>query len=325
MILQATKRGTSVTSRLLTFARQSELRGELIDVAQFLFEMSKLLAHTLGDDIVVQVETASDLPPLHTDRAQLETVLINFGTNSRDAMPNGGELALTARSLWITDRSDVKVRPGQYVRITVADNGIGMNAATLARISEPFFTTKDVGRGTGLGLAMARGFAEQSGGALVINSSVGSGTSVHLWLPCAEAAPSRQTSLQPDLARLRALRILVVDDDPLVLDVLSAQLREFGHTVSAASDGFDALNQIALSGTFDLLITDFSMQKMNGIALIHEAKERLPGLCSILLTGYMDNDAIQNLGSVLNTSVTIMRKPVSSLELATSIAKLLPS
>ena len=327
MIHQATKRGASVTARLLTFARQSELRSELIDVALFLSEMRKLFVHTLRDDIVVQVEATTDLPPLQADRAQLETVLINFATNSRDAMPKGGELTLTARSVWITDKSshDVKLRPGQYVQITIADNGIGMNAATLARASEPFFTTKGVGRGTGLGLAMARGFAEQSGGALIIDSRVGFGTSVHLWLPCVAGPASSQTHQQPDPIRSRALRILVVDDNSLVLEVLCAQLREFGHTVAAASDGLEALNKITISDTFDLLITDFAMQKMNGVALIHEAQACVPELCSILLTGYMDNDAIQNWGLGPNRKVIVMRKPVSSLELATGIAKLLPN
>jgi CheY-like chemotaxis protein len=274
----------------------------------------------------VRVETETDLRPLHADRAQLETVLINLGTNSRDAMPSGGTLDLNDRNVQLIDSepSEVALPPGNYVRITVTDNGSGMNAATLARASEPFFTTKGVGRGTGLGLAMARGFAEQSGGALVIDSRIGSGTSVHLWLPCTELTASTRTPRQTGESPSRALRILVVDDDPLVLEVLSAQLRDLGHTVATASDGVDALDQIAVGSTLDLLITDFSMQKMNGVALIREAQARLPGLCSILLTGYMDNDAIQNWSSALNTRVNTMHKPVSGIELAMAIAKLPP-
>ncbi len=184
----AAERGAAITRRLLLFARRADLSAEPIDVAGLLTELSEVLAHTLGSAVAVVVEDACDVPPLLADKSQLETVLVNLATNARDAMPDGGRLTLSAGVEQVgPDASHpASLSPGRYVRLAVRDTGTGMDPATLARVTEPFFTTKPAGKGTGLGLAMARGFAEQSGGALAIDSAPGRGTTVALWLPQAE-------------------------------------------------------------------------------------------------------------------------------------------
>ena len=190
MITEAATRGSATCRRLLSFARKTELQAAPVRAAALLDGLREILAHTLGAGIAVRVEAAEDLPALLADRGELETVLVNLAANARDAMPEGGTIALRAEAeqvaAGIPHRHDLL--PGAYVRIAVADTGHGMDAATLARAAEPFFTTKPIGKGTGLGLAMARGFAEQSGGRFAIESRPGAGTTVTLWLPVAAGA-----------------------------------------------------------------------------------------------------------------------------------------
>ena len=192
MILGAAERGTTITRRLLAFSRRGELRAEPVDTGTLLGSLREILAHTIGPAVEVRVEVAADLPPLLADRGQLETVLVNLATNARDAMDGAGTLLLAAEAETLREDDGVGrpvgLKPGSYVRLSVSDTGAGMDAATLARASEPFFTTKPAGQGTGLGLAMARGFAEQSGGGLQIESAPGHGTTVRLWLPVAKEA-----------------------------------------------------------------------------------------------------------------------------------------
>jgi len=186
-------RGANITGRLLSLSRRVELHRAPINPAPLLSGMAEILSHTLDANIAISVDARLDLPPLLADRGQLETVLINLATNARDAMPGGGTLQLSAtldRGMGRSGhgRESEAAAPYGYILIGVSDTGEGMDAATLARASEPFFTTKAAGCGTGLGLAMALGFANQSGGALQINSVLGEGTTVRLWLPCADAA-----------------------------------------------------------------------------------------------------------------------------------------
>ncbi len=186
-ILAAAERGLAITRRLLVFSRRGDLRAEPVDIAVLLHGLADLLVHTLGSGVAVRVEAASGLPMLLADKGQLETVLINLATNARDAMAGQGSLTLTATAEIAADGADRTLmgvlRPGRYIRLSVADTGSGMDADTLERALEPFFTTKPVGQGTGLGLPMAQGFAEQSGGGLHISSAPGQGTTVSLWLP----------------------------------------------------------------------------------------------------------------------------------------------
>ena len=191
MIVDAAGRGAAITRRLLAFARQSDLWSEPIEPQSLLSGMQEILAHTIGSGIVVRVEVAADLPRLFADKGQLETVLVNLATNARDAMPGGGTLVLSAREEAVGDDGGpgalIALEAGRYVCLAVSDTGSGMAPEVLARASEPFFTTKPIGQGTGLGLAMARGFSEQSGGGLQIESVLGRGTTVTLWFPARSA------------------------------------------------------------------------------------------------------------------------------------------
>ena len=200
MSTDAAERGAAITGRLLAFSRRGELRATPIAPRPLLENLSEILTATLGADIEVRIESAEDISPLLADKAQLETVLVNLAVNARDAMPAGGALTVSARPERVVDArsSPAGLNPGGYVCIELTDTGAGMNEVTLARASEPFFTTKSAGQGTGLGLAMARGFAEQSGGGFAIRSKLGQGTTVTLWFPTAGAAFDRRA--QPDEA-----------------------------------------------------------------------------------------------------------------------------
>jgi PAS domain S-box-containing protein len=283
-IENAVKRGASISERLLAFARRSNLRAAPLDVAALLDDLARLLAQTLGVSVTIRIEVEASLPLMMADKGTLETVIVNLATNARDAMPSGGVLTLSATRLVVTraDRGRNGLSPGRYVRITAADNGEGMSEATLARATDPFFTTKPLDRGTGLGLSMAKGFAEQSGGDLEITSSLGHGTSVSIILPVAET--KGDASGEPTRSPERP-RILLVDDDSLVRGTLQQLLELSDYRVVSAADGEEAIAAFEAEGA-DLLLTDLAMPGMNGVTLIAKLQEQLPGLPAILMTGY---------------------------------------
>jgi CheY-like chemotaxis protein len=315
---EAGERGASITRRLLGFARRAELRAEPVDIAGLLASLSEILRHTLGAGITIEVVAAEGLQPAFVDRGQLETVVINLATNARDAMPTGGHLRLVAEaaSVPMDEPPDgVGLEPGDYVRLTVADTGAGMDAATLARAVEPFFTTKGPGEGTGLGLSMAKGMAEQSGGALGITSARGKGTRVTMWLPVADPATAvRDDMTGPGVGQSaltsRARRLLLVDDQQHVRDVLSAQFRDAGFDVVVAASGQEAIALLHTHSDFDALVTDLSMPETDGLAVIKAAHARFPRLPAILLTGYAGDDAALALTGAIAGEFVLLRKPV---------------
>ncbi|TPG47307.1 response regulator [Roseomonas nepalensis] len=286
--------------------------------------LREVLAHTLGAGVETVVAVTAGLPPLLADRGQLETVLVNLATNARDAMPGGGRLTFSASERRIPDGPAERLPPGAYLRLLVEDTGTGMDAATLARAMEPFFTTKGVGKGTGLGLAMARGFAEQSGGALTVSSEPGRGTEVALWLPVTD--PTADGSARVTAASVRdpvAGRILLVDDEDLVREVLAEELADDGYGVVQAEGGATALALLEAGEAVDLLVSDLSMPGLDGVALIREAQRRRPGLPAILLTGYAGDAAALALDGAVRGSFSLLRKPVSEAQLTDRVAALL--
>jgi PAS domain S-box-containing protein len=328
MVMDAADRGASVTARLLTFARKGELRAVAVPTSGLLETLREILASTLGANITIRIDSASENLALQADKAQLETVLVNLAVNARDAMPEGGTLTLAAQWETVADAAthQAGLKPGAYVRLVLSDTGIGMDAATLARATEPFFTTKGPGQGTGLGLAMARGFAQQSGGALVIASTLGGGTEVTLWFPEASAADGHaETSgiaAAPETLA-RPARVLVVDDDPMVLEMLARELEALGFETVEASDGLSALARLDRGEKIDLLITDLSMPGMNGALLTREARQRRAALPVMLLTGYADASLTVDLEIMPNEGVVLLRKPVIGRELARHATELL--
>ncbi len=329
IVLDATRRGSSITRRLLTLARRDELRSEAFDAGALLVDLREVLAPTLGANISVRTDVPADLPNVQADKGLIETALVNLATNARDAMPRGGTLALGARAEVVVDNGTAPppLRPGAYVRFEVTDTGDGMDAATLARAAEPFFTTKPRGHGTGLGLSMARGIAEQSGGALALSSLQGAGTKISFWLP--QAAPVVAVTKTDEAGEIavrlaaNAPRVLVVDDDPLILETVCEILQLAGYKVLSASNAAAALPIIEQGGNIDVLLTDFSMPGLNGVGLIREAQRHRPTLPAILVTGYAGD--LEGLSSekTAGTRFVLLRKPVSSHELLAKIGLLL--
>ena len=338
LTLEAAERGASITRRLLAFGRRGDLRAEAVDVPPLLDGLRDILAHTLGAALDIRVSHPPDLPAIVVDKGQLETVLVNLATNARDAMPAGGRLTFSAGAETVPPCGPAHpsgLAPGHYVRLAVTDTGAGMDAATLARAGEPFFTTKDVGSGTGLGLPMARGFAEQSGGALLVESSPGQGTSITLWLPAEASSRLAAAGRRPAQGVAAPARVpatdgeapcvLVVDDEDLVREIIAEHLEDAGYRVLAASGGAAALALLASGEAVDALVTDLSMPGMDGLALIRAAQARCPGLPAVLLTGYAGAGAALAVGGAISGAFSLLRKPVGSAQLADRVAALLAS
>jgi PAS domain S-box-containing protein len=312
-MIAAANRGTSITQRLLSFARRGELRAAPIATSDLLNSMREVFAYTLGTTIAVCTSVPPSVPALIADQPQLETAIINLGTNARDAMPGGGTIILSAEAENVAEghHHPAGLAPGDYVRLSFADNGTGMDAATLARVSEPFFTTKPQGQGTGLGLAMVKGFTEQSGGGLSITSTPGQGTTVTMWLHQATTDVVR-TGGDDDqhgvpIGLQLSARILLVDDDDLIRETLAELLEEAGFTTLVAASGLEALALVESGEVVDAMVSDLSMPGMNGVTIIRKARALRPGLPCFLLTGYVGERAAL---STENT-FTLVRKPVT--------------
>jgi signal transduction histidine kinase/CheY-like chemotaxis protein len=327
MILDATERGTSITHRLLAFARRGELRAEPVGPEDLLSGLRDVLTHTLGSGITIEVQSVAGLPPLLADRAQLETALVNLATNARDAMPDGGTLTLTASAETVEENAHhpADLQSGHYVRLTVADTGTGIDAAILVRVLEPFFSTKPAGKGTGLGLSMAKGFAEQSGGGLTIDSRPGFGTTIRLWLPAAARLEALPRPAEPSgVVRDGTSRcILLVDDEVMVRETLATSLEDAGYAVMIAADGAEALDLLRSPAVVDVLVTDLSMPGLDGLAVIRQAQRQRAGLPAVLLTGYAGHGAELAVGGLVSGAFSLVRKPVTAAQLADRIEALL--
>jgi signal transduction histidine kinase len=292
--LQGAERGAALTQRLLAFARRQELKPGAIDVGELVAGMGDLLGRAIGPTVEVTRAIGPDLPRVKVDGNQLELALLNLALNARDALPEGGHLTIAAEAEEVGHKSVPQLEAGAYVRLTIEDDGHGMDEATCARASEPFFTTKGVGKGTGLGLSMVHGLAAQSGGALRLTSRPGQGTRVELWLPQA-AEEARVASPEPPPAAAnttaRAVRVLVVDDDILVSTITAAMLEDLGHVATVANSGAEALDRILRGEEFDLVVTDQAMPGMTGTELARRLGSLRPGLDVVLATGYSDIDS----------------------------------
>jgi PAS domain S-box-containing protein len=288
--IHGAERGASLTARLLAFARRQELKPEAVDVAEMVSGMTELLERSLGASIRVATDIPS-LPAMHVDLNQLELALLNLAVNARDAMPFGGTLTISAAAETFADAVPVPdLLPGEYLRISVTDTGVGMDETILAQAREPFFTTKGPGKGTGLGLSMVQGLAVQSGGALRLRSRPGQGTTVDLWLPKSREVRAHATAVPTAPAEAhRRLSVLLIDDDALVRMGTVDMLEDLGHTVTEAGSAAEALT-ILQGGrmSFDAVITDQAMPGMRGTELAAELAKKYPGLPVVLATGYAE-------------------------------------
>jgi signal transduction histidine kinase/ActR/RegA family two-component response regulator len=319
--LRAADRGATLTRHLLAFARRQHLEPRAVDIAAVVDGVEKMLRQTIGPDIRLVTQVGSDLPPAWADPNQLELAILNLALNARDAMPVGGTLQIAAENR----RTETGVSPpdlsaGNYLIVSVSDTGAGMNPETLARAFEPFFTTKEAGRGSGLGLSIVHGFAAQSGGSVRITSSPGNGTSVDLWLPRAEGDLIKCGDPEPEVSitELGQSRILVCDDDADVREVVGAFLSDSGYVVWEAANPFLAFEILEREWPIDLLIADYAMPGMNGLAVIDRAQTHYHGLRVLLMSGHAD---MLQVGGV--SGIPLLAKPFKVGELKRRITETL--
>ncbi|WP_324749693.1 GAF domain-containing protein [Sphingomonas sp. LY54] len=316
--LQAASRASTLVQRLLAFARRQDLQPRPVDVAALIEGMEELVTRSIGGLVNVTFEAPADLPPAHADPNQLELAILNLAINGRDAMPEGGRITISARSETLP-KDEEDLAAGRYVCICVIDEGEGMDDETLRRAVEPFFSTKGVGKGTGLGVSMVHGLAAQSGGALRMISALGRGTTAEIWLPVAQidAAAAAAPATRHPIAQGGGT-VLLVDDDNLVRAGTAEMLAGFGYEVLEAVSGAEALAMLRTNpGGVDVLITDFLMPGMNGASLAQEARALVPGLPTLIITGY------SNIAEGPGADLPRLTKPFRQVELAAEVARLM--
>lgn len=318
--LQAAERAATLTQRLLAFARRQSLQPRAVDIGALIDDIVDLIRRSLGPTITVVLEVPRHLPSARVDPNQLELALLNLAINARDAMPGGGRLTLAVSTIAVAERNAAGLEPGGYIRILAADTGTGMDRATLARATEPFFSTKGTGKGTGLGLSMVHGLAAQSGGTLQLASEPGEGTTVELWLPATDEAPEKSDSVraEPAIAR-HAAKVLLVDDEEIVRFATADMLRDLGYEVIEAGSGSQALAALRSGTDADIVVTDYLMPGMTGAALIDELRSSDAHLPVLLITGYV------TAGENVPADVPRLAKPFRQVDLAAQVDELLRS
>ena len=309
--MTSANRAAALTHRLLAFARRQPLIPKVIDVNQLVVSLEDLLRRTIGETIDLQIVASENLWRTLCDPNQLESALLNLAINARDAMPDGGNLTIATSNVRL-DRASVDataLSPGDYICIDVADTGEGMSAEVAARAFDPFFTTKPMGQGTGLGLSMIYGFARQSNGHVTIDSKLGRGTSVRLYLPRRHGAVAAQHTSGVKAAEHAATgeTVLVVEDEPIVRGVILEMLEEQGYQTLAAVDGPSGLRILRANNRIDLLVTDIGLPGMNGRQLADQARETRPDLKVLFITGYAENAAISD--GFLQPGMELITKP----------------
>jgi PAS domain S-box-containing protein len=317
--MTAAERSATISRRLLSFARRQSLAPQLINLNDRVVEMHQLLRPSLGGKITLATEVDPNLWPTLTDPGEIDSALINIAINGRDAMPNGGVLTIKTNNITLDNETARRadVRPGDYASITVFDTGHGMTSEVLSRAIEPFFTTKETGKGSGLGLSSVYGFIHQSGGFLDIASNVGQGTAVSLYLPRApaeaSAAPSTDQTESPNGGRGV---ILVVEDNPDVRRTVVLNLESLGYTVLEAENGVEAKAILSTSSDVKLVFSDVMMPGgVSGYDLAKWIQVERPGLQVLLASGH--NDLTVNNG--LCSSFRLLAKPYKRSQLANAI------
>jgi PAS domain S-box-containing protein len=319
LIRAAAEQGVKLTAQLLAFSRKQRLEAQAVDLNTKIAEMSNLVGATLGGTIQLKTILAPHLWPALVDPTQIELIVLNLVINARDAMQSGGTLTLETSNAEI-EHEPMRPEdppPGDYVVLAVCDTGIGIPGDVLPRVFEPFFTTK-AGKGSGLGLAQVFGFAKQSGGGVRIDTRVGEGTSVKVFLPRAELAKADQemqlAEARQDWQVTRKLNVLIVDDDKAVLKSTTRMLDSLGYAAVAAESGGEALRLIASEPDFDLVLADFAMPEMNGVELARALRTMHPNLPVILVTGYRGLDALKEFDET-----RILQKPYQEDDLMDKI------
>jgi signal transduction histidine kinase len=309
----AAERGARLTDQLLTFSRRQRLEPKVIDLNATVAGMRDLLQSTMGGPIRIETQLTVDLWPALVDLTQLELAVLNLSINARDAMPTGGTLTVATSNVALGPPFYPEEPPaGDYVAVRVSDTGTGMAQEVRGKAFEPFFTTKDIGKGSGLGLSQVLGFAKQSGGGVRIQSDLGQGTAVYIFLPRADARPVRaeHAVTSPSGAAMASATLILVDDDNAVREVTAATLREFGYSVLEAGSGGAALELLERATDVDLVLLDFAMPGMSGAEVARHIQMRRPALPVLFVTGYADRAQLDGV-----SEAQIVGKPFVDQEL----------
>jgi two-component system, NtrC family, sensor kinase len=312
--LEGARRGASLTQRLLAYARRQELEPEPIDIAELVDGIRDLLESSLGPQVSIETRFGREVPNALVDANQLELAILNLAVNARDAMPGGGVLTIEVEKMTLGEGA--AVLPGDYIALRLTDTGGGMDEETVSRAIEPFFTTKDPGQGTGLGLSMVHGLAAQSNGQFSLRSKPGQGTTAEILLPVAKEGTRRRCRSDQAVTvdrsgALQQLTVLVVDDDPLVLMGTVAMIEDFGSETIEASSGQEALEILENRVDIDVVLTDQAMPGMTGLQLAAAIRVQRPELPVVLATGYAEVPE-----STTGIIAARLNKPFLQLELA---------
>lgn len=314
MMAEAAERGAKLTAQMLAFSRRQKLEPKPVDLNETVASMRDLLQSTMGGSVRIETVLANRLWPAMIDPTQIELAILNLAINARDAMAVGGTLAVETSNVALNEpRSPSEPPAGEYICVSVSDTGSGMPDDVLAKAFEPFFTTKEVGKGSGLGLSQVLGLAKQSGGGVRIQTEVGEGTSVKLYLPRANTERAIQTRPSPigETQLASGKTILLVDDDSAVREVTRSILQDLGYAVIEAGSGGACLEWLDTHTNIDLILLDFAMPGMNGAEVAREIRARAPSMPILFATGYADADALTEAGEE-----SIVRKPFVEAELA---------
>jgi PAS domain S-box-containing protein len=321
MTRRAAEQGSDLVRRLLAFARRQKLEPQAIDLNALQESVWDLLTHTLGGLVDLEWQAEKVGWAAFADQAQLELALVNLIINARDAMPTGGTVTVAVENKGNPPGSWADLPSGEYVLLSVTDTGTGIAEADLQKVMEPFFTTKEQGKGSGLGLSMVYGFAKQSGGAFRLRSELGKGTTAELWLPRApqsDAVPDLDAIEEARDGPTRKLRILLVDDHPEVRSTTAALLVDNGHAVTEAANGAEALDIVRRRECdFDVMVSDYAMPHLSGAEFLREARELCPAVPALIITGYAEAEAVRDRPD----GVEILLKPFTPQKLEAALER----
>ena len=320
------QRAAGLTARLLAFSRRQSLDSRPTDVGKLIHSLEDLLRRTMSESIEVEILSSSPLSPALVDANQLESAIINLAINARDAMPDGGRLTLSCEEVELDEECFARnpgISPGRYIMVGVSDTGVGIDGDTLDKVFDPFFTTKPIGQGTGLGLSMVYGFAKQSNGLVRIDSQVGEGTRVTIFLPVADLQPHEEPDERAAIHHGDGQSVLLVEDDESVRLLVRDVLEELGYKATEAADGQQAVRILESGRRFDLMISDVGLPGMNGRQLAEIAREHLPDLPVLFVTGYAEGAAVR--GGFLSDNMQMITKPFQIEMLSARIREMLES
>ena len=320
------QRAAGLTARLLAFSRRQSLDSRPTDVGKLIHSLEDLLRRTMSESIEVEILSSSPLSPALVDANQLESAIINLAINARDAMPDGGRLTLSCEEVELDEECFARnpgISPGRYIMVGASDTGVGIDGDTLDKVFDPFFTTKPIGQGTGLGLSMVYGFAKQSNGLVRIDSQVGEGTRVTIFLPIADLQPHEEPAESAAIHHGDGQSVLLVEDDESVRLLVRDVLEELGYKATEAADGQQAVRILESGRRFDLMISDVGLPGMNGRQLAEIAREHLPDLPVLFVTGYAEGAAVR--GGFLSDNMQMITKPFQIEMLSARIREMLES